>query len=334
MKRLKALCLISGGLDSRLACKIMQEQCEVEAVYFDLPFGSGCCKPDCAFNFTQIAGVKLHVIDCKKGGRFRKLVDIIKNPKHGHGSAINPCIDCHIFLLKEAKRLAKKIHADFIVTGEVLNERPMSQHLNALNIVEKESGLSGKLLRPLSAKLLPETDVEKSGLIDRSKLLAISGRSRKQQIELAEKFGIKYPNPGGGCLLCEREFALKVKDLFKHERDVEWKDFELLRYGRHFRIDGVKIIVGRNEQDNNMLRMLADKPDLLLEAKNVMGPATIIRKKNGIDPEVIKRAAEVTARYSDASGMVKILVKERKKKREINAEKMPNEDIEKLRIRL
>ncbi len=335
MKRLKALCLISGGLDSRIACKLMQEQCEVEAVYFDLPFGAGCCKPDCAFNFTQIAGVKLHVIDCKSGRLFNKIVEIIRKPRHGYGSNINPCIDCHIFLLREAKKLAKGIHADFLVTGEVLNERPMSQHLNALNIVEKESGLSGKLLRPLSAKLLPETDVEKKGLIDRNKLLAIKGRSRKEQIKLAEKFGIKYPNPGGGCLLCEKEFALKVRDLFKHEKSVDWKDMELLRHGRHFRIDGAKVIVGRNEQENNIIQQLADKSDLLLEAKDTMGPVTIIRKKKQINPGVIKKAAELTARYSDAEkdkAVINVCIS-KKVKDKITAKKSSDTEIESLRIR-
>lgn len=334
-RKVKALCLLSGGLDSRLACKFMQEQCEVEAVYFDLPFGTGCCKQDCSFNFTQIAGVKLHIIDCKKGRLFNDYINIIKNPKHGHGSAINPCIDCHILMLKEAKKLAKRIGADLLVTGEVLNERPMSQHISALNIVEKEAGVKGRLLRPLSARLLPETDAEKMGFIDRSKLLAIQGRSRIEQIKLAKKFNIKYPNPGGGCLLCEKEFAIRLRDLFKHEKTIDWKDVELLRIGRHFMIDGVKVIVGRNEQENNRLLHFMDKADLMLEAKDIMGPITIIRKKKQINPEVIKKAAELTARYSDAkTDNVIISIYTNKKIRDRVIVKKPSEEeIDYLRIK-
>lgn len=330
--KFKALCLLSGGLDSRLACKIIQEQCEVEAVYFELPFGSGCCKSDCAFNFTQTAGVKLHIIDCKKGNFFRKYLRIIKNPEHGYGSAINPCIDCHIFMLKEAKKLAKKINADFLVTGEVLNERPMSQHISALKLVEKEAGAKGMLLRPLSAKLLPETEMEKRGFIDRNKLLNISGRQRTRQMELADKFNIKYPSPGGGCLLCEKEFSVKLRDLFKNDSSINERDIELLKIGRHFRIKGVKVIVGRNEQENKILEKLADKKDVILEAEDVVGPITVIIKKLHISSEIIKKAAELTARYSDSlDDEVRIVI--RQSKREMVAKKIPQEEVVLLRIK-
>jgi tRNA U34 2-thiouridine synthase MnmA/TrmU len=329
--KIKALCLLSGGLDSRLACKIMQEQCEVEAVHFNLPFGSGCCKPDCAFNFTQMQGIKLHVIDCTKGVLFRKYLEIIRKPKHGYGAAINPCIDCHIFMLKEAGKFAKKIGAEVIVTGEVLNERPMSQHLNALSIVEKESGLNGMLLRPLSAKLLEETTAEKKGLVDRERLFAISGRGRKKQLELAKKFNITFPAPAGGCLLCEKGFAVKLRDLFKHEKKISVKDTELLKIGRHFKINGVKVIVGRNEKENKILEKLAKKSDLILEAMNVMGPITLI--KDSKDEEIIKKAAELTARYSDAkSEHVVVVVKQGRLSREIEVKKMPVDEVDKLRL--
>lgn len=296
----KALCLLSGGLDSRLACKIMQEQCNVEGVYFDLPFGSGCCKQSCAFNFTQMEGVKLHIIDCTKGILLKKYIEIIRKPKHGYGSAFNPCIDCHTFMLKEAKKLAKKINADMLVTGEVLDERPMSQHRRALEIVEEESGLKGILLRPLSAKLLPETIPEKKGLIEREKLLDISGRRRLRQIELAEKFKIKYPSPGGGCLLCEKEFSIKLRDLLKNEKQVFPADIELLKLGRHFRVQEIKIVVGRDKEENEMITKLAGKKDLLLEPKDIVGPTTIIRGKGSVNEEITKKAAELTARYSDS----------------------------------
>ncbi len=332
-KKPKALCLLSGGLDSRLACKIMQEQCEVEAVHFNLPFGSGCCKSDCAFNFTQMQNLKLNVIDCTKGVLFKKYLEIIRKPKHGYGCAVNPCIDCHIFIIKEAKKLMKKIHADFLVTGEVLNERPMSQHLSALNRVEKEAGVEGILLRPLSAKLLPETIPEKNGLINRNKLLDMQGRQRVRQIELAEKFNIKYPSPGGGCLLCEKEFAIKLRDLLKNDKEVSYNDIELLRLGRHFRIDRIKVIVGRNEQENKQIERLADKSDLLLEPKDIVGPTTLIRSKISIDKETIKKASEITARYSDsAEEKVEMNVKGRKGIFVLSVKKAAKKEIDKLRI--
>jgi len=332
-KKAKALCLLSGGLDSRLACKIMQEQCEVEAVHFNLPFGSGCCKSDCAFNFTQMQNVKLNVIDCTKGLLFKKYLEIIRKPKHGYGCRINPCIDCHIFIIKEARKLMKKIHADFLVTGEVLNERPMSQHLSALNRVEKEAEVEGILLRPLSAKLLPETIPEKNGLIDRNKLLDMQGRQRVRQIELAEKFNIKYPSPGGGCLLCEKEFAIRLRDLLKNDKEISYNDIELLRLGRHFRIDGIKVIVGRNEQENKQIERLADKSDLLLEPKEIVGPTTLIRSKISIDKEIIKKASEITARYSDSTEeKVGMNVKGHKGEFVLSVKKAANEETDKLRI--
>lgn len=333
-KKPKALCLLSGGLDSRLACKIMQEQCEIEAVHFNLPFGSGCCKSDCAFNFTQIQNVKLNIIDCTKGILFKKYLGVIRKPEHGYGCAINPCIDCHIFILKEAKKLMKKIDADFLVTGEVLNERPMSQHLSALSIVEKEAGVEGILLRPLSAKLLPETLPEKKGLVDRSKLLDISGRQRTRQIELASKFNIKYPSPGGGCKLCEKEFAAKVRDLFKNEKIISANDIELLNIGRHFRINGAKVIIGRNKEENKQLEKLAGKKDFLLEAQDIMGPITLIPRKSNADKEIIKKAAEITARYTD-SKINNVLIKIKlngKIKDKVEVNKLSIQELESLRL--
>lgn len=158
----KAVVLFSGGLDSRLAINLLQDQkIEVIALYFNLPFGTGCCIPSCAFNFAQVQGIPLKIIDCTKGKLFQKYIKTVKKPKYGYGTAINPCVDCRIFLLKKAKEIMKKEKADFVATGEVLNERPMSQTKNKLILTEKESGLQGKLLRPLSAKLLPETIAEK-----------------------------------------------------------------------------------------------------------------------------------------------------------------------------
>lgn len=298
MRKVKALALLSGGLDSRLAIKLMQEQnIKVIAVYFSLPFGTGCCMPDCAFNFAQTQNVALKIIDCTKGKNFQEYIAIIRKPKHGYGSAMNPCIDCRIFMLKKAKQFMKKLKADFVVTGEVLDERPMSQTKKVLMLIENETSLKGELLRPLSAKLLPETFAEKQNLIDRNKLLAIRGRSRKKQIELAKKYNISYPSPAGGCLLCEQEFAKKLRDLFKHKKKIKARDIELLKIGRHFRVNETKIIVGRNEQENKIIQNLANN-NLIFEVKNFPSPITLLEGK--ATKTTIKIAAALTLSYSDA----------------------------------
>ena len=252
MKKIKALVLFSGGLDSRLALKIMQEQLgkkNITSINFILPFGAGCCNEHCALKFAQNEQVKLKIIDCTKGRLLQEYLEIVKKPKFGYGSCLNPCIDCRIFMLKKAREYADKEKVELIVTGEVLDERPMSQHKRAMEIVEEESGLRGRLLRPLSAKLLPETDAEKKGLIDRSKLLDIKGRGRKVQIELAKEFNISYPSPAGGCLLCEEEFVKKLKPLLGKKINEDY--IQLLKIGRHF--EQSNIILGRNKEENDKL---------------------------------------------------------------------------------
>jgi len=288
----KALVLMSGGLDSILAARILQEQCEVEGICFESPFFS-CEK---AQEAAKQLAIPLKIV--KLGKKYYKM---LRKPKHGYGSAINPCIDCHAFMLKQARKMMRKEKADFIATGEVLNERPMSQTLRSLMIVEEESGLKGKLLRPLSAKLLPETDIEKKGLIDRSKLLDINGRSRKRQMEMASKFGLTYPAPAGGCLLCEKEFGKKLSELFSRKKRVSENNLQLLKYGRHFWHNKSRIIVGRNEQENKKLLELKGGRDFVLEVKDISGPIVILQGKD------IAEAARLAARYSDApSGNVAV----------------------------
>lgn len=299
-KKVKAWALLSGGLDSRLAIKMMQEQqgIEVIAVYFSLPFGTGCCMPSCAFNFAQTNGIKLKIIDCTKGTLFQEYISIVRNPKHGHGSAINPCIDCRIFMLKKSKELMKKLKADFVVTGEVLNERPMSQTRNNLDLIEKEATLTGYILRPLSAKLLEETIPEKKGLVDRNKLLSINGRSRKIQMELALKYDISYPSPAGGCILCEKNYEEKLRDLFETKKKIEPRDIELSRIGRHFRIGKTKIIIGRNSKENSMISALSGK-NFLFEVPDCGSPTTILEsEKSKPTKKEIEIAAKFTAYYS------------------------------------
>ncbi|MEM4152536.1 MAG: tRNA 4-thiouridine(8) synthase ThiI [Candidatus Pacearchaeota archaeon] len=333
MPKKRCLALLSGGLDSRLAIKLMQQQgIDIIALYFSLPFGTGCCMPDCAFNFAQTQGIKLKIIDCTKGKLFQEYMALIRKPKYGYGSAINPCIDCRIFMLKKAKALMSKLKAQFIVTGEVLNERPMSQTRKMLDVVEKESGLQGKLLRPLSAKLLPETEIEKQGLVDRNKLLDIQGRSRKKQIELAKKFEISFPTPAGGCLLCEKEFAKRLRDLFEHRKKIEPRDIELLKLGRHFRYGKNKIIVGRNEQENKKLEALAKK-DFIFELKDFPGPVTLMQGRG--TKKAIEITAALTASYSDAPEGKRVIVNYRKGKlnKLLEVSQLNKKEIESMRLK-
>lgn len=204
-------------------------------------------------------------------------------------------------MFTRAKKLAKKMGASFLFSGEVLNERPMSQHLRALTIIEKEADLEGKILRPLSARLLPETEVEKKGWIEREKLLDISGRSRSKQIQLARDFNLKdYPCPAGGCLLTDQKFAAKIKDLFKHQKQVTFKDISLLKIGRHFRYKRSKIIVGRDEAENKQLQKLRGPSDYCFEVTNYGSPITLLQGRK--TKVAIKKAAALTLRYSDLPG--------------------------------
>ena len=257
----KALILFSGGLDSRLIIKMLQEQnIDLEAVYIKLPFGAGCCSStECVFNYSQVSGIKLNIIDATKEPLLEEYLEIIKKPKHGYGVSLNPCKDCKVFLLKKAKELGEKIKADFLVTGEVLGQRPNSQQKNHLMLIEKQANLEGKILRPLSAKLLPETEAEKKGWINKSKLFSIEGRQRKKQLELAKKYNIKFPTPAGGCLLCEKDYCRKLKELFnfkeKLNQEIKNEEIQLLKIGKHFRSTKTngKIILGRNEPQNKEL---------------------------------------------------------------------------------
>ncbi len=245
----KCILMFSGGLDSRLALKIMQEQgFEIISLFFRLPFGEGCCNENCSFNFSQLEGVKLKIIDCTKGELLKEYLEVLKHPKFGRGAGINPCIDCRIFMFRKAKEFADEQGVELIVSGEVLGERPMSQHKKAMSIVEEESGLKGRLLRPLSAKLLPETNAEKKGFVARDKLYDIRGRRRTKQIELAEKFNISYPNPAGGCLLCEKALKKRFLVLLKYDL-INEEALELTKIGRHFFIDECWFVVARNENE-------------------------------------------------------------------------------------
>jgi len=324
----KALGLLSGGLDSTLAVKLMLEQgVEVETLNFVTPFCLCGTKKCDATSVASRFQVKLKRIFL--GDEYLKM---LRKPKHGYGKNVNPCIDCRILMLKKTKRYAKKIGADFIFTGEVLDERPMSQHRRALEIIEREAGLEGKILRPLSAKYLPETGAEKKGLIERERLLDIRGRSRKRQIELAKGFGLSdYPCPAGGCLLTDREFAAKVRDLFNHKRAVRLKDTSLLKVGRHFRFGSNKIIVGRNEIENKLLLSLKAPDDYYFEVPDCGSPTTILQGRKS--SEAIRIAASLTARYSDAKGEnVQVAYGTGRSKKTLTVTPLLNEYVDKLRV--
>jgi len=294
MARVKALAMFSGGLDSILAIKLILNQgIEVEALNFG-GFFCSCKTGQSPVESAKRLGVPLKVVEVDE-----RYLRMLRNPKHGYGRNMNPCVDCKIFMLKEAKKHADEIGASFIFTGEVLDERPMSQHYPALRTIEEESGLKGRLLRPLSARLLPETAAEKKGLVKREQLLAIRGRSRKPQMKLAAEFGITtYPSPAGGCLLTESEFAHRLRDLFKHRKRCTVADVALLRLGRHFRLEENKIIVGRNEAENKILTAKRAPSDYYFEVADFAGPITVLQGPK--TAKAIKAAAGLTVFHSDA----------------------------------
>jgi len=279
-KKPKILIMFSGGLDSRLVVKLLQEKkYKIEAIFFNLPFGAGCCDSNCTFNFSQLSGIKLHIIDCTKGKNLQQYLDIIKKPKHGWGSGINPCIDCRIYMLKKAKQFMKKNKFDLIATGEVLGERPMRQHKKAMQIIEREAGLEGKIIRPL-------TD-----------WLNITGRNRKPQIKLAKKFKIKYPHPAGGCLLCEKVFSKRLRFILKKKVRFNENKVMLLKLGRHFWINGRWIILGRNKKENNILETLKKENRLLIP--KIPGPSALIIGK--ADKKLEEKVKKLMKSYSKGS---------------------------------
>ena len=266
---------MSGGLDSQLAVRVLQDAgAHVEAVCFSTPFF------DCsaARKAAAALGVKLHVIDFTDDE-----ISLIRNPPHGFGGAMNPCIDCHALMIRRAGELMEKLGYDFVATGEVQGQRPMSQNKQSMGIVEKCSGLKGRLVRPMSAKLLEPTIPENEGKLDRAKLLDISGRARDRQIALAAAFGIvDYPSPAGGCKLTEDGFCRKLKDMMEHEGLDNRRLVELLLVGRRFRLpDGSGVNLGRDRNDNAVLRQLDLAGNGLPNAAviapiNVPGPTALI----------------------------------------------------------
>lgn len=278
METMKAIGLLSGGLDSQLAIRLMLEQgIEMVAVHFRTIFCT-CTPRGCEKSTARQAADELG-IPFVEFNNTKEFLEIVKNPAHGYGSGMNPCIDCRILMFKRAKGYMEEIDAGFIVTGEVLGQRPMSQYRRAMELIETKSGLSGLVVRPLSAQLLSTTIPELNGWIDRNQMLAHSGRSRKMQIGLAERFGMKdYPCAAGGCLLTDPGFSKRIREAFQHG-EGSLNDVQLLRVGRHFRILGkVKLVVGRNEIENKRIVNMVRTGDILIEPVDAPGPSALIRK--------------------------------------------------------
>lgn len=297
---MKAIALLSGGLDSTLAIKLIKDQgVDVIALNFTSPFctctskDSGC---SAAATAAKELGVPLKVI--AKGIDYFKIVE---NPKFGYGSNMNPCIDCRVYIFKKAKELMEREGASFLISGEVIGQRPMSQKKNTLRLIEKEAGIEDILLRPLSAKLLPPTLPERLGWVDREKLLSISGRGRNNQIELAQQNSIDYSCPSGGCLLTDKFIAGRVRDLFRFKKDYTLEDVLLIKIGRHIRIsEDIKIIVARDgEEGKKLTNIFNPVKDVIIHCIDPKGPTSLLKDFKGSIPEVLLK---IIYRYSDAKG--------------------------------
>lgn len=292
MKKIKAIAMFSGGLDSILSVKLIMDQgVDITGLYFSIPFSTR--SEESYILSARETGLELRIIHLKD-----EFLEVLKNPAYGYGKNINPCIDCRILMLKKAKRVMEEIGASFIITGEVVDQRPMSQNLRALRIIEREADLEGLILRPLSAKLLPLNIPEKEGWVNRENLLGIRGKSRKIQMELAELMDIKgYSSPAGGCLLTDPEFSKRVKDLLDYG-DLSLKEVELLKLGRHLRLKpAAKLVVGRDREENDRLKSFLKDGDIALEPTSIPGPIGLLRGK--IYDSLIFLSAEIVARYSD-----------------------------------
>lgn len=294
-RKIRAIGLLSGGLDSILAVKLMLDM-KIDVVCFNLktPFclcdGKGGCYSEKVANRYDLKLIRLFAGD--------DYIELVKNPEHGYGKNLNPCIDCRIFLFSKAKKVLEQEKADFIFTGEVLGERPMSQRKDAIMLIERESGLKGKILRPLSAKYFEPTVPEKKGWVKRDKLFDFKGRTRKPQIFLAEKLGINdFPSPAGGCLLTDQNFAKRLKDSFEHKED-SLRDISLLKIGRHFRLPSkAKVIAGRNETENKMILSLAHPQEVKLTAFGYKSTyVLLLGEPNSSDLDI---ASRICARYCD-----------------------------------
>ena len=335
----KAIVLFSGGLDSMLTVRVLQEQgIEVIGLNIATHFHD-CSEP--AQKRAEILGIKLlvHRMD-------DKYLELIAAPRFGYGKAINPCIDCRVEMCKVAKDLMENEGADFVATGEIAGQRPNSQKQHQLVLISRESGLCGKLVRPLSARVLAPTTPENEGILDRERLHAYTGRGRVQLVALARRLGIgKIPQPSTGCLLCEKSFAPRLADLFKHcNHPTKW-DIDALFLGRQIRIDSkIKCVMGRNESHCLALQRMLDRPDakpaLIMVPENFNGPTTMFI---GVKPEtceveeyerLLDLAGSLTLRFTnpDKYDVENALVSVRTEKLKNIRQVHPDPEVEKFRV--
>ncbi len=289
----RALGLCSGGLDSILSALLLKKQgVDVQWVTFETPFFSA----EKAIKASSVTGIPLTV------KRITSIyMEMMRSPSVRFGRNLNPCMDCHALMFRLAGEIMTGLGLDFLFSGEVLGQRPMSQNRTSLRYVEKHSGYDGYILRPLSALCLPETPMEQKGLVDRQQLMDLSGRSRKPQLELAKALKIEdFPAPAGGCLLTDKIFSRRLKDLLDHQADIPEKDLELLKHGRHLRLNAAtKIVVGRTRKDNEQIGRCIDvKTDMVLKVKDFPGPLVVI--PGGAESAVVALAAGICAGYSKA----------------------------------
>jgi len=321
---------MSGGLDSSLAVRMIHDMgIEILGVHFTGPFcqcnrGKGGCI-SYAMQQAESLGIEFRTLPLG-----RDYIDIVIDPRHGYGSGVNPCMDCRILMFRRARELMVETAASFVVTGEVLGQRPMSQLKHKLAIIEKESDLQGLIVRPLCGRHMPETLPEKEGIIDREKMLAISGRSRREQIDLAATLDVgDYPCPAGGCLLTDKPFARRIRDAIAHE-ELRLESIALLKTGRHFRLPGgSKLVVGRDQQENEKIERLAGEGDTILMPDTVTGPSALLRGDN-LSAEDIDLAASVVASYCNGQGATTILLAGTEKA--ITVERRDRSSFESIRI--
>lgn len=296
MKR-KAVSLLSGGLDSLIATKIIVEQgIEVEALHFTSPF-CNCSKGGKGCGIQAVRTARELGIEVKVRTKGLEYLEIVKRPRHGYGRGMNPCVDCRIFMLKNAKQFMDETGASFIITGEVLGQKPMSQRRDTISLIEQESGLEGLIIRPLSAKHFSPTLPEQEGIVSREKLLGITGRSRKGQYDFVYSHGLtEFSCPGGGCLLTDPIFTRKLKDLFTYQTTYAMRDVALLKIGRHFRLGRkTKLILGRNQEENDRLNSFHEAPLILLSPVDFKGPVGLLIGM--FNDDVLKQGANILAHY-------------------------------------
>jgi tRNA-specific 2-thiouridylase len=301
--RPKAIGLLSGGLDSVLAIRLVKDQgVDVVALNIVLPFvGTRSERAALAADWLGVRLVKMEV-----GPDY---VEVLRHPRYGYGKGFNPCIDCRVYMLGLARRLMEQEGADFVVTGDVLKQRPKSQTQDALNIEDKCSGLKGLIVRPLSAKCLPCTVPELEGILDRDRFLSLYGKNRRPQFELAAELGLtEYSTPAGGCPLTNREFAIKARTLFSSVQDISVTDLALLRQGRHYYAGEAHIVVGKSQRENRSLLALKEPDsDVEFRVPDVGSPVTILR--GAVTPGTLVAAARLTAAYSDSGSDEAVEVK-------------------------